>query len=95
MNTQDIIVSEIKWKPVQIFCPDGTLIGTVDNDLSFLNVQVQILRKFKGTYPAVPSGYTYKLEDGRIGDFLTNGRVNVENDCMLQLDHFLKEIVGF
>jgi surface protein len=93
-TTEDIVVKEIKWQPVQIFNPKGELIGTVDNDLSFLNVQVQILRKFKDVRDRTNSGYTYKLPDGRVGDFLTDGRVTIENDDMRQTDKFLEEIVG-
>ena len=66
-----IQIKDIKDIPAELYCPDGKLIGTIENELQLNDVCIQI-KKMK--LPTEYSGYKLKTQNCVV-DIKSNGRI--------------------
>jgi len=66
-----VVINDIKDTPVQLYCPAGKLIGTVETGLQVNDVCIQIKRMKK---EGEESGYYFICEGERV-PIMCNGRI--------------------
>ena len=81
-------IRKIQNLKIRAYCPDGTYIGMIKDEIQLMDFQIQVKKEGKEGYYITYQRHKYSLKsDGRIPDFHLLEEVTIDKQLM--------ELVGF